>query len=1083
MIRPLLKFSYHSIIVFIEIVVALFLLFLALMCFGFWKLSSGPVDITFAADTIKKAIISSDHKTDLQFDSIVAEWREFSGPISIGLSGVKLVEQGKPVLSIPQLGIRIAKTPLLIGMVKPEAVIAKDATVKLLRTKNGGLHFLLGDSVPVPTPKPNSDTQTIGVKDIGEALFKGGNLPDYQQIQPLSQMERFSVENAHLIIVDEETGRGWNIPQLDFEVLRKPHEFTVVAHYQESHSEPSNFSFLLERNPFDKSIRFFSEIDKVNASVLARLFLPVMPTRGPQFILASKVEGILDEDWAVKTLKGDISSNEGVFHLDGLIDSPLKFSNLKGHLTYDKASNKIVLRDTRIDINGRTLDVSGEKLAGQDNHIFKLNVKIPDMSFDDIQTLWPKESRDSLAADWLTRRLSKGQVSDLSVIVPVDLTHPDIVDTTKLEGSFSYKNLMNDYRSPMMPVTNAAGRATFKDDTLIIYVDSGKLGDMDIQKAVLQLTHLTHHTVIGEATIDADVSGSIGTALEYIAREPISLGEKVGINPTAVRGTAQLNVKVNFPLLKDLPKEDVMVKVTAKLDDVFLPKMVRGMDITGGPFDLNVDAGAVTIKGKGALADHPLTFEYMQAINLSTTKLLSTVKADVIADKALREKFGVKLDSFVEGSVPVTIDYRELKGGEEQIDVKARLTPAVLKFSPFKYRKREGKSGEATCHVLIQKGQVQKISDLKITVDKEGSALGNIAFGRVGNDWDVKSAKFSQFTLAGANNFALDFAQTAPDVFDITIQGKQLDGRPFLGNKNDAATSSSVSVQSGGTRVNAVVKVAQIKTGDKPYNMLMAPDLSLRTTAKGDISYLDLKGGFSGGVLSVSIKPDANGKSQLRINSDNAGAALKVLDIYDTMIGGTMDIRGSQITGGGINDIAGRATIANFTVVKAPVLAKLINLFSLSGLTELLQNKGIAFQSLKTNFAWKDSSAGRVIALQKGRTTGASIGLTFEGTINQDKGKMDVSGTFVPMSEINGFVNKIPLIGGLLTGGKNGGVIAATYSIKGDTDDPTTLLNPLSVLTPGFLRSILFENGGSNDVFESEDAPTKKAPVKRGLND
>jgi hypothetical protein len=50
-----------------------------------------------AAETLKtaswmaleSALVARDHTTDFQFDTIVAEWPEFTGPISIGMaSGV-----------------------------------------------------------------------------------------------------------------------------------------------------------------------------------------------------------------------------------------------------------------------------------------------------------------------------------------------------------------------------------------------------------------------------------------------------------------------------------------------------------------------------------------------------------------------------------------------------------------------------------------------------------------------------------------------------------------------------------------------------------------------------------------------------------------------------------------------------------------------------------------------------------------------------------------------------------------------------------------------------------------------------------
>lgn len=1077
MIIPILKFCHRSTLVAIEIVAGILLLLLGVMCILFWKLSQGPIDVTFAADSVKKVIVSSEHQTDLQFDSIVAEWPEFTGPISIGLSGVRLIENEKPVLNIPQLGIRIAKAPLLIGMVKPEAVIAKNATLKLYRAKNGGVHLLLSDTAEIEKqPEQDAPTSEAEFKDIGEALFKGGNLPDYPAIQPLSQMEHFSVKNAHVIIVDDETGKGWNIPDLDMELHRKDNAFTIEATYKEGTSDTTRLLFEMERNEDSKDVSFQAKMDNINASTLAQLFLPVKLTHDPQFILMGNISGQMDSDWNLKKLDSNIESEQGTINLDGLYETPLKFSKLATQISYDKGSNKIILHDTHIDINNSTLSLEGEKLAGADDSVFALHIKIAETSFDEIQSLWPDNQKDTLAADWLTKRLSDAKITNLDVMIPINVTLPEDTDTTRLEASFDFENLTADYRAPLIPVKEAKGKATLKNDVLSIAVDSGKLADMSIQGGTVEITHLTHPTTVGEVTIKANASGNIGTVLGYISLEPISLGEKVGINPATVKGTTSLTAEVTFPALKELPKEEVRVVVDAKLNDVRIPSIVRGMDLTGGPYDLSVKAGAVTLSGKGALGGQPIDLTYTEYINPDEAPYLSAVKADVVADKALREKFGVHLDQFVEGDVPVKIDYKQTKNKDEEISIVADATPAVLKFSPFKYKKKVGQGASATCNVLIQKGEVRKISDLKIAIDKGGKAEGNIVFGKVGKDNDVKSGKFSSFTMAGANNFALDFTQTAPDVFDITIKGKQLDARPFLSNGGDKGSKSD-----DNTAVTAKVDVTLIKTGDKPEQMLTKPALSLKTNSEGDVSFLDLKGQVKGGTLSVSLKPDSNGQTQLSIISNNAGSALDTLDIYNQMVGGTLYVQGSQIKGGGINDIVGQGQISDFTVVKAPILAKLINLFSLSGLTELLQNKGIEFKKLKTDFEWKETKSGRVIAFKNGKTSGASIGLTFGGNINQDKGTMDISGTFVPMSEINGFVSKIPLIGGLLTGGKGGGVIAATYAMTGKSDDPNVFINPLSVLTPGFLRSILFEN--NTTIFDDGgDDEVVNRPAKKGYN-
>ena len=85
------------------------------------------------------------------------------------------------------------------------------------------------------------------------------------------------------------------------------------------------------------------------------------------------------------------------------------------------------------------------------------------------------------------------------------------------------------------------------------------------------------------------------------------------------------------------------------------------------------------------------------------------------------------------------------------------------------------------------------------------------------------------------------------------------------------------------------------------------------------------------------------------------------------------------------------------------------------------------------------------------------MGLTFEGTFDNAANNIDVNGTIIPLSGLNNILRDIPLVGNILGG--ESGLFAATYSIKGEGKEPEVSVNPLSVLAPGILRSILFEGG------------------------
>ena len=62
----------------------------------------------------------------------------------------------------------------------------------------------------------------------------------------------------------------------------------------------------------------------------------------------------------------------------------------------------------------------------------------------------------------------------------------------------------------------------------------------------------------------------------------------------------------------------------------------------------------------------------------------------------------------------------------------------------------------------------------------------------------------------------------------------------------------------------------------------------------------------------------------------------------------------------------------------------------------------------------------------------------------------------MPFTTVNSILGAIPVLGDLITGGEGSGVLAVNYSIDGALADPKVSVNPVSLLTPGFLRNLFF---------------------------
>ena len=565
--------------------------------------------------------------------------------------------------------------------------------------------------------------------------------------------------------------------------------------------------------------------------------------------------------------------------------------------------------------------------------------------------------------------------------------------------------------------------------------------------------------------------------MNYIYTDPISLKEQIKFDPQSVRGDAKANVKLSMPATEDVKIEEIKVAVNGTVNNLLIPKLIRNLDLAGGPYEVNVANGEFRFKGRGTIAGRNGEFDYKEFLDHSVSPYIADLTAKIDTDADLRRAFGINLDMFVDGVVPVDVRYQQQKDQTSIIDVEANLTNALFMVPQLKYEKPTGRTGFATARANINKDDIQSIENLKITIGKD-TANGSLQFGKVGNTHDIISGKFSTvFLNNGAHDFSLNLKQSTFNNFLIDINGKSIDARPFLGNKNK---TQSVAKPNSSSSANASINVATtiIRTGDKDGQYLQNPKLKIDVNGNGDIRFFDLTATVPDkSKATISIKPNAQNLLSLNVSAQNAGSFLYALGVYETMRGGILAINATQIRGAGLNDFRGSAEIGTFKIVKAPVLAQLINAFSLSGLGNLLGNEGINFGKLNADFDWRNSKDGRVISLRNGKTKGASIGLTFGGVINQDKNTMNLSGTFVPVSDVNKLISRIPIVGELLTGGKDGGIIAATYAVKGSSSEPQVIINPLSVLAPGFLRSILFEG----DSTLPQTSPSK-TPKERSLN-
>lgn len=1083
MLRATLIFTNRLFLTFLHLLAGLSLLAVALLVLAIWKFSQGPVDITFAADYVRESFRTENDPVDVKFSAVVITWPDLQGSPAIDLSDFTILENSREKMHIGEVSLKVSLLPLLIGQIKPESILLRNPVIRVTREEDGAFSMFLSEErddvlAEAESKAGGAAPAAAGIAEFGEGLFLGGVMPD-PNLRIFSNLKTVNINNAKLVTRDKRLGKTWVVPAISLALQRSEEKIKLQIQYRSpGQTDVSALDASVER---EKAVlKYGLTLRNIDLA----LFLETLLNRGEitdqPLIISGVIDGRLNRRWEILSADMALRSPAGEIRLGDLVDKPVSYRNFMVNLAYDEPSERLSIRDTQLDIDGATLSVSGER--GRDKAgraILPLRIFIPELTLAQIAALWPEDRQQTLAAEWLVRKLTGATLSNLELMVRLPIKEPATLTGRDVEARFDFKDLKADYRAPLYAATEARGKAVIKDDTLTIDVAAGKIKDLEVSKGRITIGHLTAMDKVGEAVIDLEMSGSLKTVFDYISLEPISLGKRLGMDTGKVLGRGDYHVLVRFPAIADLLAEQVKVKVESTLQETRLPAIVHGLDLSGGPFSLLVDGGAFTLSGKGLLDKTPIELTYSEYLDSRNAPYVSEIKASLETDEALRAAFGINLGHFVSGLVPAEILYKEPKPGEVSVLVKADLTPATAYVTPLNYFKKPGEAGSATCKAILKNQRIQKISDLDIVIGDGKTSGATLVFGQVGKEWDVASGYFPNVGLGNENRFSLKFTQPRPNFLDLALDGERLDARSFLSPESEEQAAAAER-EIPAVALKAVARI--LRTGDEPDQIVRNATVQAEVNSMGLLKSLNVSADADNSPFRLSLNPDAGGKMKLRITAANAGKTLYAFDVYDSMIGGTMIVEGAQISGGLLNDIKGSATIRDFSIVKAPALAQLINGLSLTGFAELLQNKGIAFSKLKTDFVWKKTSQGRVINLSNGRTSGASIGLSFGGVVNQTKGTMDLSGTFVPMSGINKVVGSIPLIGHLLTGGKDGGIIAATYAMKGDSDNPRVFINPLSVLAPGFLRSILFENGfgGEDDEEEDSDSGKTRPPKTRG---
>jgi len=684
---------------------------------------------------------------------------------------------------------------------------------------------------------------------------------------------------------------------------------------------------------------------------------------------------------------------------------------------------------------------------------------------DDLRLLWP-HGLSPKPRYWVVNQLSRGNADYVTThmegtihILPGGKIAS--FDVPQIQGDIEASGIVVDYFGKLPPVVNTQGKCYFTRQQFFIDAVGIAHGiEVTRGKIVIRGLHATDQTI----DIKLDLEGPVRNSLEIIDSKPLYLARKLDLDPAHISGHAQTYLHLTFPLETDVPLSAINVIAQSKIlgGKVIYEAQLAGkpIQVDRGTLFLNVSKKFLDMKGKGFLQDVETQIHWQEYFGDRPIPFRRQFHLQGLFDLGKLENFGIHATDYLAGQVPASVRYTTLPDGQGIIEGTADLTPAVMVSPVLLWQKEKGEGAHLKVSMHKSPNQRGYVLDTAYLVAPQLSMM-------MEGKGDMKTNYFEISRLHMGKNRLSSFINHDQDGIRVEVRGKTLDLSYMLDDSapRPLIKPSSLRNKENDTKVSVKVNLDKILLGEKNSVHQVNGDIQYEGNTLKQV-YLKGRALHNNEPISLNMVPLDFNRQQFTLESGDGGHLLG-------MLGAGYDVEGGQLVMKGVKTeydlnnaqdkekiwkIVGDINIENFTITKAPLLARLLSAASLQGIVNFFSGRGIHFHEGKAEFSLTPNR----LDLSKVRLLSPSLGLLLKGFIDREHHKVDFIGELIPLYMVNMLLAQIPLIGGWISGGREDGVFMTRFTLTGNRQDPDLMINPITSVTPGLMR----------ELFTAQEAPS-----------
>jgi hypothetical protein len=750
---------------------------------------------------------------------------------------------------------------------------------------------------------------------------------------------------------------------------------------------------------------------------------------------------------------------------------------------YAESTDRINLDRFRLRAADAVIDLKGQVSNVGHSPDIQLSGDISPMPLAFFKLLWPTFVAHN-ARDWIGTNIPAGRITggklavNLSAATIAGLKHGGDVPDEAVSLDLGLSGLLIHHIQGLPPIQTGKTTARVVGRRFIfnapgqssIALPSGR--SLTLSEGEFVVGDLRQRFPEGEVHFKG--GGDVGEVLEFLDQPRLGYVHAVGMKTDMLGGKVATAFSITLPLLKDVKFSQLSLSGKARVTEMTSNGLPGGLTVTGGGVNFDITEKAVEANGDVKLNGVPVSLAWQRIFDAPPDRQPRLRVAGVLNAKA-RDALGLKVNHMLDGDVPVAIALETRKDAPPQLSAEVNLTNTDLFLTAIGWRKPPGQRAVLTFDVAPEENGAVRLQNFRMT----GDGLSITGEVKLNEHRRIAGFNFSEFSPNALTQLAITGELTSRNVLKVEAKGSSYDGRQFF---RSLFSAGKLAADEPAPPDNEPGLDLEVNVGTVfGYFDTTVQSVALQAKRRNSkLVSLDVSGRLNGTApVAVRVEQKPGQPRMLLAEATDAGAAFRLVGFYPAVQGGRTSLK-VNLDGSGPAEKTGVLFAQNFVITGDQVLGQVVSRAEKQGARRAKQASSRAGQpsaqgnSLQFDRMVVPFSVGHgQFMLHDSAINGPLLGATLRGHIDFARDAINLSGTYVPLYGLNAVLGEVPILGDIFISRRGEGLLGITFAVQGPMAKPNVLVNPVSMVAPGFLRQIFEFDNSPPQVIPRENAPAQ----------